>query len=383
MPALSKLLAKYRYSESCVALYKPNVTQPPTQLAIAYIHDGKGYIGYASTAVPYALSDTVLLGNCKDISVCYDTRWRADADSNYHIYTPDLLIIASVDTSGLLSVRLGENASKINLDTGASKCSVIRGWKHISDASIDQGICVAYIKKGSVYIRTGMLINDKYNWGAAIKLQSYGYATDVNVTRTNDYRISITVSYGKMSKMFLSDRTFPGNTVKNEFIAAQQLAIMTSGYIETISTRDISFIEGIGSLKLSVDMSGEYINLQSYSLFGWNVSTEHISIVTMFDIDSTPEALLSALYISDINGMQILVERIEQVSKNTFKLYTSNMQHAYDEANIKFTSSNDVKDVIGNVVPSFEAKVFLRGYIPVPPTPPEVVSVINVPTEVT
>jgi hypothetical protein len=177
-------------------------------------------VGKSNIAAINILAGIETIGPAKDISICYDARWYLGANKEYIMYTTGTLFIAFVDTGHNLYVKMNTTGVQLKLASGVDRCFIVRGWKHISDKNIDQGINVFYTKNGSLYYRSYIQTDDQlFDWQDEQQINVSKFISDIQAYRTADFRLAICLSYiDNSNQLLLTDRVFPGQSIPIETV---------------------------------------------------------------------------------------------------------------------------------------------------------------------
>lgn len=176
---------------------------------------GRWQVRKASVEDPYKYSLVEDLG--PSLRAAY---LEADGDFQYFAGSEHLSLITEgvpwlfviTDSGKLYAKRVAAPLdTAILLDTDVLEASVCRGWKSVQYQQ-DAGLCVAYRKQAGVYIREYRKINNVYTWNGAQTITSQS-VNRIRITRLNDFRMAILAD----DQIFVSERTYIGNTAKTEF----------------------------------------------------------------------------------------------------------------------------------------------------------------------
>lgn len=249
----TKNIASNRWDRVGISVCKPYIYSEATDIIIGYIENKRAFIGSANIAMYYILGDAVDLGPALDIKVCYDARWRGNGTGQYDYFTIGEPYIVTIDTANRLYIRQGITGAKSLLATGVEKCSLVRGWKHISNVSKDQGLCVFYTRGGRIYSKAYVQQeNGNYLWLTEEAYPQLGTTVkDVITQRTDDFRISISAVSVEGNKIAVTTRLFPGMSVPDETVMLQD--------ISTSSTT-------LSAIALRTNYASETVNINASSL---------------------------------------------------------------------------------------------------------------------
>jgi hypothetical protein len=182
---------------------------------VGYSQWGRWQVRKASVDDPYKYSLVEDLG--PSLRAAY---LEADGDFHYFAGSEHLSLVTDgvpwlfvITDSGKLYVKrvAAPLDTAILLDTDVLEASVCRGWKSIQYQQ-DAGLCVAYRKQTGVYVREYRKINNVYTWDSAQTITSQS-VNRIRITRLNDFRMAILAD----DQIFVSERTYIGNTAKTEF----------------------------------------------------------------------------------------------------------------------------------------------------------------------
>lgn len=375
-------VANEQWVSSSACLEKTYVYNSPTGGCIAYVDTlGQGYMGYFDIRMPNVLTDVTQLGTAMDVSVTYDARWRLVGQNNYTMYTIGEPYVCWVTITGDLVIRQGTSGPILRLDSGVTKCAIVRGWKHVTDVTIDQGLTVFYLKGGLLYSRSYVQIgSNTYQWQAVESYSTSGGIMDIDAFRTSDYRIAVTCRYASSAKMLLTNRTFPGQAIQSDYIQISsgcninlQITPIEEHKVNT-ATNQIRFKNSNGISDVFAQ------NVENVNTYAKNPSGECILLSINSIIPASQYiAFINNVRIEDADGIPYSIKNMSY--QDTYlKLEMTDFNNAVGDMTILYTSG--VKDALGNAVPEFSCVFTPVGLVPVAPDPPVIVSIQNVNSEV-
>lgn len=375
-------IANEQWISSSASLEKNYVYNSPTGGCVAYVDSlGQGHMGYFDIRMPNVLTSITDLGTAMDVSVAYDARWRLTGQNKYTMYTVGEPYVCWVTIAGDLVIRQGTTGPIVRLDSGVTKCTLVRGWKHITDSTIDQGLTVFYLKGGLLYSRSYVQLDSTtYQWQMSETYSTPGGILDIDAFRTSDYRIAIVCKYTSESKMLVTNRTFPGQAIQSEYIQISNdcsidLKItQVEKHTVKVDTGHILYKNGSSISKV---FAHNYANINTYAK---NPSGECIllSINTIIPTDQFA-AFANSVRIKDSTGIPYSVNTVSY--QGTYlKLEMTDFNNAVGDMTISYTSG--VKDALGKAMPEFSCTFTPVGLVPTAPDPPVVVSIQNVNSEV-
>lgn len=296
----SKRLASVKWDKMSVSLNKPVIYNKAEEACIGYIYNSEAFVTYAPLEQYEVLSDPVSLGKALDIAVCYDARWRQTLEGTFNYFTFGEPWIFTVDMANRLYMQRGVTGAKTLIATGVTRVSACRGWKHIIDYSIDQGLCVYYVKGTTGYVRRYIETSpDKFGLTSEEALLQLGSIKEIVAKRTNDYRIMIVGSSDvKNDVLAVTERTWPGMSVKPEIIKKMNIIGLSaeSGKIQTITDKAIKMQEEHISCLQITDVTRVSGLTDAYIggsvKYAYNIST---NILLSFDCP---------IFINDINDVR-------------------------------------------------------------------------------
>lgn len=168
------------------------------------------------------------LGAAIDVAIEFNGTWQKGSGKDYYfMITDEFPWLFWVDESGILWAQHWQDQStNIQLDTGVSSVSAVRGWQSTLTPTDDQGLVVAYIKNKKAYYRAYCLeTNGSISWETAQQLTSFTQdVMSLQAFRTNDYRIGFIAEVAVVGaevtdgiQYILSHRQYVGGSVTPEY----------------------------------------------------------------------------------------------------------------------------------------------------------------------
>lgn len=380
----NKLTSKNWLRMSC-SLEKPYVYSKPSRAHIAYIDDtSTAHYGKIELVAINIIVEDTNLGKAIDISIAYDARWSYTDVNKYVMYTINEPYIAIVDILNNLYVLRGTTGPKLLISTGVDKCAIIRGWKHITDPLLDQGLIIFYIKQGKLYSRSYLQQSaDTYSWADEESYAIDMYIEDIQVYRTKDFRIAILCNNNSLSlsKMVLTDRVFPGQSIQDEsltFVKTQVTGGIVSKTIEKVneSVAEQIIISGTHSI-------ASIINDTVSSLTGLysavNSGNSTISITSNINYDTFDYTNKNAITVKDAQGTNYAIISVSS-NGNTLILTVSDMGNSVGDITVAYNTG--ISNIRGYALKPFNITFTPIGLIPSPPNPPNIVDAYNIGSEV-
>lgn len=364
-----------------VAIEKPYVYTAPTEIAVAYVTNNVAYLGKSSISAINVLAGIEQIGPAIDVSICYDARWYLGSNKEYIVYTTGVLFIAFVDTAHNLNVKMNITGAQLKLATGVDKCFIVRGWKHISDITIDQGIVVFYTKNGVLYSRSYVQQDAQtYTWEDEISYSNNKVITDLQVYRTADFRLAICVHYSdNTNQMFISNRVFPGQSIPVETVNIQ--AFTDNNIIITpVRSVNLNTLETV-QMQMATDQSlivfGNFDNSPA-SAYNNGGTILYLAIPTVVQSDNFL-AFSNNVTVKD-NDNNIYPILGVSYENSWLRLDMSDFNNAVGNITISYTSG--VTGPFGTSLKPFSVTFTPKGLVPTPPDPPIPQSAINTNSEV-
>ena len=145
----------------------------------------------------------------------------------YHDLEGNIIFLANEDyyivyvSNGFLNIKAkvgGVTLTQSDIVNNVTSVSVVYGWQTIdpSTSDTDLGLCIAYSTPSGTF----MLRLNQYTLEGVqtIQLNTKGLVTSVDISLTDDYRISVVATYPGGAVMHLSDRYWVGGAVQPETI---------------------------------------------------------------------------------------------------------------------------------------------------------------------
>ena len=375
-------IANEQWISSSASLEKNYVYSSPTGGCVAYVDSlGQGHMGYFDIRMPNVLTGITDLGTAMDVSVAYDARWRLTGQNKYTMYTAGEPYVCWVTIAGDLVIRQGTTGPIVKLDSGATKCTLVRGWKHVTDSTIDQGLTVFYLKGGLLYSRSYVQVDSTtYHWQLSETYPTTGGILDIDAFRTSDYRIAIVCKYASESKMLITNRTFPGQAIQSEYIqiandCSVDLKItQAEKHTVKVDTDHILYKNGSNISKVFAQI------ITTVNAYAKNPSGDCILLsINVFIPTDQFAAFANSVRVEDSIGTSYSINTVSYQDAY-LKLEMADFNNAVGDMTISYTSG--VKDAFGNAVPAFSCTFTPVGLVPTAPDPPAVVSIQNVNSEV-
>jgi hypothetical protein len=197
-----------------------------TQISYAYaicIDEGLCSVKRAElTETPGAAWVTIAnIGPAIDAAIEFDGEWAFNKFP-YVFNTEEVPWISWVDPDGTLYAKqLHSEEVAVELATGVSHISMVRGWNNTLTPGQDHGLIFVYVKSGSIYYRAwATQINGLKAWEIERAFELFtGIAVEANAFRTNDYRVGINVlDDAGITHTFLTPRNWSGIGVEQHLI---------------------------------------------------------------------------------------------------------------------------------------------------------------------
>lgn len=140
----------------------------------------------------------------------YHDKYQLNTEEHPHVFI--------IDESKNLFVYSNNNYDNGTLlANNVDKVSAVIGYKSNRDINLDQGLIVAYLANGNAYYRQWKYYDDNSNmWFGEETIYDGGDAVNISVHRLPDYRVGFLVQTDELTKWYISDRTYVGNTGKYE-----------------------------------------------------------------------------------------------------------------------------------------------------------------------
>ena len=196
----------------------------PDQVWVAGIDKGVVTIRRAAYSAnsSYSFEPIYTLSNALMAAIEFDGNWvRREASDIFTLETEEFPWVFWVDENEDLYAQKGlDTSTLILLASEVKHISAVRGYKSIIYPEKDQGLVVAYItgEDRYVYYRAFSYTADGYVWDAPYQVNQKPGAISVNVSRLNDYRLCIAISYEDESIMIITTRTYVAQSVAPEYI---------------------------------------------------------------------------------------------------------------------------------------------------------------------
>jgi hypothetical protein len=219
--------------------YDISVCKLATDIQISYIYaicidEGLCSVKRAElTETPGAAWVTIAnIGPAIDAAIEFDGGWAFNKFP-YVFSTEEVPWISWVDPDGTLYAKqLHSEEVAVELATGVSHISMVRGWNNTLTLGQDHGLIFVYAKSGSIYYRAwATQINGLKAWEIERAFSLFtGVGVDVNAFRTNDYRVGLSIlDADDVTHTFLTPRNWAGLGIEPHIItvAAEAEVVFT------------------------------------------------------------------------------------------------------------------------------------------------------------
>lgn len=292
--------------------------------------------------------DQFTLGPGTDVAIAFDGEWELYRKV-WRQRTHENPWIFWVDDLGVLWGQLWDDETTlVELATGVSKVTAIRGWKELNNGLSDQGIVVAFVKiDGTVWYRNYCIQVDlTYIWESQRQVTGFtGTATNVGLFLTNDYRLGFLVenTLGKIWWL-VTHRTWVGMAVPPEYIKASiselSVEMIPVQYIDTFVDDYIS--AQLQNLKINV---AEPIYPVAVSAMNPNKSPTEIILTFSHDVYQDLSLVGGFFTIKDaLNISYTIVSTREGINKKQLIFTTSTFQGASGLLTISYNRLNGELD---------------------------------------
>ena len=236
--------------------------------------------------------------------------------------------------SGVLNIKAkvdGVTIIKENILSNVTCISAVYGWQTLDIAlsDTDLGICIAYATPSGTFL---LRVNQYTLEGAqTIQLNAKGLVTGVDVTLTDDYRLSIIANYPGGSIMHLSDRYWVGGAVLPETIVGR----FNDRGVSQVLTQFLEHQVGNETIKgrFGSKDTSTVGNAPITALYAYN---EGINVIITFDGDIDTSSIdITSIVVADIDGVVFAPELVES---NTHQIIVScvGINNFYDSVTVSY-----------------------------------------------
>lgn len=380
----NKLTSKNWARMSC-ALEKPYVYTKPSRAHIAYIDENAvAHYGKIELVALNILVEDVSFGPAIDISIAYDARWSYTGVNKFVMYTINDPYIALIDSANNLYVLRGPTGSKLLLQTHVDRCWIVRGWKHVSDPVIDQGLVVFYLKQGKLYSRSYIQqSNDLFSWTDEESYDIDMYINDIQAYRTKDFRLAIACSNPDLAidKLVLTDRVFPGQSIQDESLSFTKTSPTGGVAITAIEkvTQEVAEEITLSAAAAGITIINDTVGSLTGNYYVMNDGNSNIVITSNINYEDFNFSNKTAVSVVDGQGLSYAVLDITATG-HTVNFNVSDMGNSVGDITISYSSG--FSNSRGYALKPFTLTFTPKGLIPSPPNPPVISDGYNTGSEV-
>lgn len=320
------------------------------------------------------------LGPGTDVAIAFDGDWEL-YKTNWRFRSHEKPWIFWVNAEILYGQLWDDETTMIELATGVSRVSAIRGWNNKNFLGNDQGVIVSYIKSGRPYYKAFAYQTDGSQlWELERELVEFvGVAQNIGLFLTNDYRMGFAIENDLgIVYWLITTRCWAGMGITPEYIKAS-----VSGGINVIDIEKIN--ANTDNEYITAQVSGEV--LLKYTLSDnqfLNISNKSIE---MLDEESIPymnwgykihfitehdftNVTVSDFSIKDELNTNFIINSIIKITNKEYELNTVNFNNAYGNMTVSFDGTGITKGEIGqtldNFIATFTPQNLVPEYVPLP-----------------
>lgn len=199
----------------------------PDQIWVVGLDEGEAlvrYRDYMSTNANISWTAVGSFGRAIHAAIEFNGTWELrELEHKCTLITEQNPYVFIVDMSNDLWAYHGAtDLDPFLIDTDVTYVRACRGFASVEYPERDQGLVVVFVKMdGTVWYRQLVwnVAGQSFQWLDAAQIGNEQWET-VNVTRLNDYRISIQLSRADKNKWIYTDRTYVGQAFQPEFLNA-------------------------------------------------------------------------------------------------------------------------------------------------------------------
>lgn len=373
-------------SDVDVAVRRTETGDLPSEVFALAIKDGQAQV--KSKPLPYDdqtpwIHHFTIAAFVTSVAIEFDGYWVRDPNKiRYNLITDDYPWIFYVQ-SGILYAQHWDD-DPIELATGVSEISTLRGWKNTVHWEKDQGLIVAYIKSGTVYYRSYCQQDGGLPpmWENEREIEEWSGVDNISMFRTNDYRMGFVAEMDGDIEWLITDRNWANMAIPPEFISVSPASISI----------DLTWLEYLDAF-----MPSEYVSAMPnlYFDFGHIYTTngfiEIYNTPVMVDdeedwgkelIFKVQQTLFSPsagdFTIVSAKNKTFIPNEIEKLDHQIYKLKylgVNNFNNAGETATLKFLGG--AENIVGDEYDPFEKSFNPLNLIPTEAPVPEVEEVWN------
>lgn len=366
-----------------ICIRRENFMAEPTEIVMVYVENYEAKVA----TLAYACKPTenfkysYTIGPATDVACDFDGRWNFISDHSGLYFDTDTVwaletfgepYIAIVTSAGRLTIYQNRQ-SVVTLQTdNVSKCSILRGWKSVSEILTDQGVICAYTKTdGKAYYRNYCEQEDgTYIWEIEREItELVAPISNISLFRCADYRTGFLVDSSGEIKVIVTNRSWSGmailpDHIKTEIVGAvidvieigyydykcQDEYIISSNFEATIlnfgdimpTIRDAwNYVDGFGDF-------GKFVMVRwSDTISGIETNKESFKMVDAYNVSYYPSSIHKTGY---NNRMILEFEDFNNAGNPVSIVYTPGTLVWLDNASV---SASEVEFNAEGLVPTF------------------------------
>lgn len=272
-------------------------------------------VGVSPLAAPTNVQTLLLTEGVQDCDIALDGSWKTIQSEGFRLITQGLPYLATINSAGQLLVeQLGEPS--VTFEGNYSHTAMVRGWKHQSDSSIDQGLLIFASLKDTPLIEVYAYkqVASQMAWTKTMDIATSGIPTGLTAKLLTDFRWALTVDYGESSQMLISDRTYVSQAVRPESVTLKAINRKTGqNTIIPVQRVKLEHADKDVVVLKALARQSSYNTVTSLvplkNVWAYNTGGTLITMLwdqrLFYDESTTLETLLSGFSITDSAGINI------------------------------------------------------------------------------
>lgn len=226
------------------------------ELYYVYIRNGKLYRAISKSSAYTSAEELGYVDDAIDCAIVFNGRYEERLfQPGWEFVTEGMPYVFWIQSfTNKLLCRRWDSGNIIELDTGVSSISAVRGWQATEFPTNDQGMIISYIKNGAAFYRTfaWQAYND-YFWELSRPIEvDQENLYEIKAFKTNDYRVGFITQSINATKITFTTRNYPGLGLEN-----QRLSVAVSMPVFTLNKIIYTDVEENGE----PDIGAEHVTL--------------------------------------------------------------------------------------------------------------------------
>lgn len=323
------------------------------------------------------------VGQASHVAIAFDGSYEYYRNKTWRYKTQEYPWIFWVDIQGTLWGQYWDNKStRIELSTGVSNVSAIRGWNNSNILGNDQGLIVAYIKNNRPFYRTYAYQDDGSRlFESEVEITEFeGNAVNINLFITNDYRTGILIEADNSDIYWLiTERNWAGLALGFEKLQATAKAKAIMRKVNYTDVKSIDHIEMNALVNQRMLFASSYNELIAINYknnddnWGYIINLEFKNPVEQISLENVKVTDIYAASDIPIKSLEV-IDKYNVILEVNEEVLEIGINNTYE--NIRVTISNTLNEA-GYTFDEFQTIFKPINLVPVEIPLPEVLEVWN------